>query len=550
MGVLCNTAGNLSSGRLSVPVLSVFPIVTAFLLAAAVPARADVRPDEARAVYEAGLEAEIRALDGCVGAEQAVVSLGERWERAIAEAAFDPAAAAPQRLAERLATPLRRAFLARDKPRVVRELALELLVQLQHASAEPLFARMLEVRTCPATWIALAADGLARLHSERGRVAIEEALVAAVPAGTAPHDAAWSLCSAAARVSGSAGASDGEVASSTEEVAEAARRLFLFAPQIAVQSCMPLVARLPDVRALAERVLDGADWPIPVAGAGADPREPRMLGPYARGAALILLGQVRADGAYERLAAALEDRSWEAQPTRDGAIQGLAALGGSRARVRLRAALRDADLRTPRVAHALLRLGDTLAAAPLREVALDSDAIVEMRISAANAYTLLAPARPRLAREWERDLGRAPPLGSPFESLDARMSEMTARLVVTERCAMRPECWVESIASGDPQEAARAFFQLSRSTLAEDAEAAPLLADAAARTLAETPPNERHDLVSGAVALLARLEQEVARPYLPVVRRARVAWEGRTNPMGLPFDIPLALGQLERRLSP
>jgi hypothetical protein len=214
----------------------------------------------------------------------------------------------------------------------------------------------------------------------------------------------------------------------------------------------------------------------------------------------------------------------------------------------LRGALRDEGLRTPRIAHALLRLGDVPSSDALREVALDETAIVEMRVSAANAYTLLAPGRRGLARAWERDLGRAPPLGPPFEALDARMSETTARLVAAERCRADSACWAELLWSDDRQQAARAFWELSRAPIADDAEAAPLLAESAARAIADTPPNAQHDRVSGAIALLARVNPELGRPYLPVVRRARAAWEGRTNPMGLPFDIPLALGQLERRL--
>jgi hypothetical protein len=76
------------------------------------------------------------------------------------------------------------------------------------------------------------------------------------------------------------------------------------------------------------------------------------------------------------------------------------------------------------------------------------------------------------------------------------------------------------------------------------------LAAVAAETLARTEPNTEHDLVAGAIALMARLDAATVRPWLVVIRRARVAWEGRTNPMGLPFDIPLALAELERRVSP
>ena len=502
---------------------------------AASPARAD-RPGARREAL-VGIDARIAALSGCVGAEEAVIGLGERWEATLALADWDRRAPEPRAFAARVSPALRDAFLSRTTPRDARSLALELLVALEHPSAEPLFLRMLETRTCPAPWIVLAGQGLAQLGSDRGRDAIADALVASVPEARPPHDAAWSLCTAASR--------DPD-ASRRDDVREAVRRLFLFAPQIAVETCMPLVVQLPDAAALAERVLDGRDWPEPVG--EHDPREPRMLGPYARGAALILLGQLRAEGAYERLASALDDRSFEAQPTRDGAVQGLAALAGPRARALLRGALRDDGLRTPRIAHALLRLGDVPSADALREAALDASAIVEMRVSAANAYTLLASGRRGLARTFERDLGRAPPLGPPFEALDARMTEMTTRLALAERCRDASECWVQALWSDDPQEAARAFWELSRSSVADDAEVAPMLAETAARAIADTPPNEQHDRVSGAIALLARIDPQVARPYLPVVRRARAAWEGRTNPMGLPFDIPLGLGQLARRL--
>lgn len=500
-------------------------------------AQADLRSDGAPA--EDSLAPLLAQLESCLGAEQAVAALGERWEQVLASADWDPAADGPRRFADRVALPLRSAFLSRRLPRAARHASLELLVQLAAPVGEPLFERMLEVRSCPPPWTALAADGLARLGSEGARRATAAALVAAVPGGAAPDDAAWALCGATARVT---------PGDPPAEVAEAARRLFLFAPQIAVQACMPLVSRLPDARALAERVLDGTDWPIEVD--GPDPRERRMLEPYARGAALILLGNVRGEGVYERLAEALEDRTLRAQPTRDGAIQGLAALGGPRARQLLRELLRDPDRQTPRIAHALLRLGDVASLAALRQVALDGQAIVEMRMSAANAYTLLAAGQPGLARRWERDLGRAPPLGPPFEALDARMVEMTRRLVVAERCRADEACWAEALWAADAQEAARAYWQMSRSSGADEPETAALLGAAAARVLADSPPNERHDLVAGAVALLARLDPELARPHLAVVRRARAAWEGRTNPMGLPFDIPLALGQLERRLQP
>jgi len=126
--------------------------------------------------------------------------------------------------------------------------------------------------------------------------------------------------------------------------------------------------------------------------------------------------------------------------------------------------------------------------------------------------------------------------------------EMTERLVIAERCRRTEACWAGAL-TAEVQASARAFWQLSRAEL-DDPEINAAFAAVAARALYETPPNEQHDRVAGAIALLARLDPEVSRPHLGVVRRARVAWEGRTNPMGLPFDIPLALGQLEGRIAP
>jgi len=485
------------------------------------------------------IAAHLEALDQCVGAEEAVVALGERWEAVMAEASWDPAATGPRRFSERVAPGLRRAALHRRTPRAARHLVLQLLGQLRHPPAGPMFARMLSSDRCPAEWIAIAADGLARLDTPEAERALADALVASVPGSGAPHREAWALCNGVARVS-SEGASP--------EVRSAVARLFLFAPQIAVESCMPLVRSLPGAAELARRVLDGDRWPEPVD--GPDPRDMDMLGPYGRGGALVLIGELGTDDALDRLAEGIADASDGAEPTRDGAVQGLATLGGPRARELLRDALRDPRRRTPRIAHSLLRLGDVPAAPLLRDVALDGEVLVEMRMSAANAWSLLVGGRRNLVRDWERDLAEAPPFGTPFEALDARMAALVRRLVVAERCRVREECWVEALVSDDDQVAGRAFWQLSRTAVVDEPEVAPLLAETAARTLATTPPNENHDRVAGAVALLARIDPAVARPHRAVVRRARFAWEGRTNPMGLPFDIPLALGQLARRLSP
>jgi hypothetical protein len=125
---------------------------------------------------------------------------------------------------------------------------------------------------------------------------------------------------------------------------------------------------------------------------------------------------------------------------------------------------------------------------------------------------------------------------------------MVGRLVGAQRCRRDYHCWAEALTDPDRQVAARAFWELARRREHSSEEAVELAA-IAAETLARTPPNTEHDVVAGAIALLARLDRAAVRPWLVVIRRARVAWEGRTNPMGLPFDIPLALAELERRIT-
>jgi hypothetical protein len=154
-----------------------------------------------------------------------------------------------------------------------------------------------------------------------------------------------------------------------------------------------------------------------------------------------------------------------------------------------------------------------------------------------------------MARGWEEGLARSVDLGPPFEALDEKMVSMTGRLVAAERCGEDDACWARALFDTDRQVAARGFWQLARRREVSSDEAERLAA-VAAETLARTEPNTEHDLVAGAIALMARLDAATVRPWLVVIRRARVAWEGRTNPMGLPFDIPLALAELERRVSP
>ncbi|MBW2460242.1 MAG: hypothetical protein JRH11_01265 [Deltaproteobacteria bacterium] len=495
------------------------------------------RPIEMSA-WHGALERLVPRLDSCLVAEDALYELGQSWEQVLASADWDPRAPAPRAWVRRAGPHLRRAFFNRRLSSAARKLALVLLVEVQHQNMRPVYRRMLELDHCPTDWISLAAQGLSLMAHPEDEAAVMRAFVAEVPTdGRAPAPSSWALCAATGRMlRGDAVPPD---------VAAAVRRLFLFGPQLALQVCMPLLTRLPDAPALAQRVLDGEDWPMAVV--GDDPRNHDMLHWYGRGGALVLLGHTGGAEAIPRLAAGLAEDSLMAAPTRDGAVQGLAAQAGPEARALLRRALSDAARRTPRVAHALLRLGDEESAPALLRVALEGSGLVEMRMSAANAYTLLAAGRPGAARRWDRALARAPDLGPPFEALDARMATMVGRLVGAERCTNDDACWAAALHDRDPQVRARAFWQLARRPeFDEDEERA--LAAVAAETLARTPPNEQHDVVAGAIALLARLDRDLARPWLSVIRRARVAWEGRTNPMGLPFDIPLALAELERRL--
>jgi hypothetical protein len=496
------------------------------------------QPLESRS-WHVALDRALPRLDSCLVAEEAIYDLGASWEQVLGEADWDPMAREPRAWVRRVGPHLRRAFFNRRLPSDIRKLALILLVEIQHPEMRAVYHRMLELDHCPTEWIALAAQGLSLLGHPEDGAAVAQAFVSRVPDdGRAPKAASWALCASTARLIGSH-----EV---PEDVAGAARRLFLFGPQLAVQSCMPLVARLPDAGDLARRVLDGDDWPQSVS--DEDPRNHEMLHWYGRGGALILLGHVGGEDTLERLEAGLAEDSLMASPTRDGAVQGLAAQAGPQARALLRDALTDPARRTPRVAHALLRLGDEESAPVLRRVALEPSTLVEMRMSAANAYTLLAPGTNALARRWEHGLARSPDLGPPFEALDARMSSMVGRLVGAERCQRDYRCWASALTDPDRQVAARAFWELARRH-EHSSEEAVELATIAAETLARTPPNTEHDVVAGAIALLARLDRTAVRPWLVVIRRARVAWEGRTNPMGLPFDIPLALAELERRLT-
>lgn len=495
------------------------------------------RPIETRPWHTA-LERVVPRLASCLVAEDALYDLGRSWEEVLASADWDPRGAEPRAWVRRVGPHLRRAFFNRRLAPGTRKLALVLLVEVQYDDMRAVYRRMLELDHCPTDWVSMAAQGLSLMGHADDERAIMEAFVAAAPAdGYAPGPSSWALCAAAGRMV--------RGAEPPPEVAAAVRRLFLFGPQLALQVCMPLLVRLPDAPALAHRVLDGDDWPIAVT--GDDPRNHEMLHWYGRGGALILLGHTGGAEAIPRLAAGLAEDTLMAAPTRDGAVQGLAAQAGPEARALLRGALSDPARRTPRVAHALLRLGDEASAPALRDVALEGSGLVEMRMSSANAYSLLAPGRPGVARRWERALARSPDLGAPFQALDARMATMVGRLLGAERCAGDDACWAAALTDPDPQVAARAFWELARRPAFGEGEETALAA-VAGETLARTPPNEQHDVVAGAIALLARVDRDSARPWLPVIRRARVAWEGRTNPMGLAFDIPLALAELERRL--
>jgi len=525
-----------------------FAAISVFVLTAAIPAAVGAQaaqpmaqdadqPIESRG-WHVALDRAIPKLDSCLVAEEAIYDLGTSWEEVLATADWDPTAREPRAWVRRVGPHLRRAFFNRRLPPDLRKLALILLVEVQHTQMRAVYRRMLELDHCPTEWVALAAQGLSLMGQPDDRALVAEAFVARVPAdGRAPLPSSWALCASTARLIGTSDI--------PADVAAAARRLFLFGPQLAVQTCMPLVARLDDAPELARRVLDGDEWPSAVT--DEDPRNHEMLHWYGRGGALILLGHVGGEDALPRLAAGLAEDSLMASPTRDGAVQGLAAQAGPRARALLREALSDPARRTPRVAHALLRLGDEDSARALRAVALEPSTLVEMRMSAANAYTLLAPGRGGLARRWEQGLSRSPDIGPPFEALDARMSTMVGRLVGAERCRDDMACWAAALTDSDRQVAARAFWQLARRPEFSEEEQVHL-ATIAGETLARTEPNTQHDVVAGAIALLARLDSEAAQQWLVVIRRSRVAWEGRTNPMGLPFDIPLALAELERRL--
>ncbi|MEM9189336.1 MAG: hypothetical protein AAGF12_09180 [Myxococcota bacterium] len=473
----------------------------------------------------------------CLAARADIAELRDEVERTLESAEWNEGAPEFQRLVERRAPEVRQMFLRRDFDRETRTEALSLLVELNHESSASMFRTMLRRHNCPPPWTALAARGAALQGTLEDVAALDAAFVAAVPSGRTPDEAAWAMCTALRTVDRAPNpARDAAV-----------RRLFLFAPHAATGACMPLVAGLPDAAVLARRILDGDRWPEPIEDDG---RQPTILEPFGRGAALLVLAQVGADGAMERMQTAFEDRSLLAAPTRDGAIQGLAILGGSQARETLRRVIRDPELRSPRAAHGLLRLGAVGAANDLRDVALDGNAIVELRIAAANAYTHLVEGRRNLVRDWNRDVGRAPPFGPPFEAFDHRMRELGQRLDAAERCRGNLRCWLDEL-DGREQRSARAFFQLTRRTdfwETADEEALFGLTQLAVRVLATTPPNQEHDRVAGAIAILARIPRIYTTEYVDLVRAAKVAWRERSRPLGLPFDIGLALGQLENRI--
>lgn len=466
-----------------------------------------------------------------------VEEVGARWERALAEAGWD-AEAPPVRLeAERLGAWLVARLADEREATDDAHAAVRLLAELASAGGAPTLRHVLAEPRCAPSLRGLAALGLARSAEPDDRGRLADALAAAVPEGRAPAPHAFTLCEAAQRAFPGA---------AFERASAAAERLFLFAPHVAMARCSRLVVRRGSAAATARRVLDDPQWPYAVD--GADDRDRAILTTLGRGAALIVLGELRTSDALPRLLEAARTRTLQTRATRDGAIQGLAALALPEARRELRAMVTDADRRAPRVAHALLRLGDVAAADALREAALDRGALVEMRLSAANAYTLLATGSPQVADGWVSGLEAAGPIGSPFEALDARLGSFHARLAVAARCGRRVDCWIDAAHAADPQERARALWQLPR--LGRDPRVTDAFVEAAVDTLEHTPPDERHDAVVGAVVVLRYVEADRVRPHRSTIRRARVAWEGRTSPMGLPIDIPLALLQLERDLAP
>jgi hypothetical protein len=478
-------------------------------------------------------------LASCVGADDALHRIGERYEARLMEARYDDRAPEVVAFREEAGALVLEAFMDRRLPRAARTTALDLLLDLEHPGAAPVFARMLERHHCPPEWTSRAAEGLASIGSEEHAAVLSGALAWAVPEGRAPHPSAWSICGALAEVSEAAPSAD---------AAAAIGRLFFFAPHAATEACLSIVLRAPDVPALARRVLDGEGWPARLE--GADPRDPDILPYFGPGAALLVLGALRTDDAFDRLARATESTDVLLRPVRDGAIQGLERLGDARAGEVFYAMMRDRDRRTPRLAHLLLRLGDRRASAMLRDAALDRSADdVETRLAAANAFTLLADGRARLARDWQRDAGRAR-FGAPFEALDLRMLELARRLEAAERCRDNEECWLRLAIEGSSQESARAFWEIARSELVRGEHAAEL-AGMAALVLERTAPNtDDHDRMAGALWLLGRLDPEVSRAHFATVRGARAAWSRRGTPMGIAFDLPLALADLEKRLRP
>jgi len=534
-------------------------LAVALWVAACVLVPRSARADESVAVMIARLQLP-------TGRVAVVRQLGVRWEEVRRESAYDDRAPAPRAFAAEVSGALVRLIESPATAAEETRLALRLIGDLADPSSEPLLLTRLASNDvmeagAPASRTSLVARAAARLKTPGLRIALIVALARAAPADdVVPAESAWALCEALAQTELGAVAAVAERGAATtvlldERIAEPVLRLFRFAPHAALASCLPLLLRAPGIADEARAVLDATPdevdgaWPrLMRVGDGlvADPRDPQILIPSGRGAALVLLAETRAPDALRRLTAAMRDRRLESWRTRDGAVQGLGAIGGPRARRVLRASLGDRALRSPRAVHALLRLGDVASVRALHALALDRDAEIELRLAAANAYTLLAPARSDGASRYAAELEALGPIGAPFEALDARLAAFAPRLAVPAACPRALACTAGYLLSSDPQMAARAFWDLTRLGPRSGADAAAL-AEVAAATLARTPANTEHDRVAGAIALLARLEPAVARPHLATVRAAQAEWEGRTNPMGLPFDVPLALAQLASR---
>jgi len=478
----------------------------------------------------------LQALENPAAVEAAVRALGAEWESELLSARWQSDAEAPRRFVARVSPELRNTFAREHVPERGRDLVLSLLHDLRDPSSESFFIALLRDGSTPPRWTARAADALARIGTDAAKEQVIAALMASASIDDrAPSDHAWGLCHAAVDAA--------PVGDLTRELAGVVRRLFDFAPALAVQACLSLVLRVPSVGDLAREVLEAERWPHPLV---SDPRDAEAILPYAQGAALIVLANLRAPDALRRLEGAMADRSLRALPIRDGAAQGLGVVGGPRARLALRRALGDPFRRSPRVVNTLLRLGDRPSVPLLRRTALDPRAEVELRMAASNAYTLLAPASSGLTPRWENDLGALGPMGAPFEALDGRLSTFATRLAAAERCRANRTCWTRTVFDHNEQAAARALWELAVTGRFNQAEQT-VLAEALVQLLEITPPGERHDLIAGAIALFARIDHATVAPHRDAISRASSAWQGRTNPMHLPFDIPLALQQLARR---